>query len=71
MNSQYAKALLHFVPEHERTSCSDENVRNAYTTPGRAGYPRCTRCALLKASESESYADMLELEMVRVKLPEE
>ena len=46
------KALLH-EPMHSRTSCSDENIANAYTTPGRGNYPRCNRCALLRAKEDD------------------
>jgi hypothetical protein len=34
------------VPEHQRTSCSDENSNgNEYFN--EFGYPRCCRCALL------------------------
>lgn len=33
------------VPNHDRTSCSDENLANAY--PNNMGYVRCVRCAFL------------------------
>lgn len=71
MNSSEAKTLLLFVPDHTRTSCSDSNISNDYTTPGRGGYPRCTRCALLSAANSEFYAETLSLDSIRVLLPEE
>lgn len=71
MRQSDAKTLLKFVPEHNRTSCSDENVQNGYTTAGRGGYPRCTRCALLRAVESLGYAKILEVESINVKLPNE
>lgn len=51
--------LLSLVPEHQRTSCSDESPTNGYTTSGRGGAPRCTRCALLKAQKSEDFASNL------------
>jgi hypothetical protein len=42
--------LLEFIneiaPEHDRTSCSDENLNgNQYFN--ESGAPRCTRCAFL------------------------
>jgi hypothetical protein len=42
--------LLNFInelaPEHDRTSCSDDNLNgNQYFN--ECGYPRCARCALL------------------------
>lgn len=70
MKQSDAKTLLKFVPEHSRTSCSDDNIANSYTTAGRGGYPRCTRCALLKAIESLGYAKTLTTETIQVKLPE-
>lgn len=39
------------TPEHTRTSCSDDNLANAYAPPEH-GRPRCIRCALIKAAES-------------------
>jgi hypothetical protein len=38
-------ALDVLVPEHGRTSCSDDNRINGFGPSG--GYPRCDRCALL------------------------
>lgn len=70
MKQTDAKILLKFVPEHNRTSCSDDNVSNGYTTAGRGGYPRCTRCALLKAIESLGYSKTLSVATIDVKLPE-
>lgn len=70
MKQSEAKTLLKFVPEHSRTSCSDDNVANSYTTAGRGGYPRCARCALLKAVESLGYAKNLKVATIDVKLPE-
>lgn len=43
--------ILKFV-DHSRTSCSDEDVGNAYTTSGRGGAFRCNRCALLVAADT-------------------
>lgn len=37
--------------KHTRTSCSDDNVCNGHTTPGRGGNVRCTKCALIEAVE--------------------
>lgn len=42
--------ILKFV-DHSRTSCSDEDRSNAYTTSGRGGAFRCNRCALLEAAD--------------------
>lgn len=41
---QYAETLLLFVPEHDRTSCSDEDPKNCSYHTGRI---RCKRCELL------------------------
>lgn len=38
------ETLLSIHPDHERTSCDDDNPRNSGT---RAGRVRCTRCCLL------------------------
>lgn len=70
MKQSEAKTLLKFVPKHSRASCSDDNVANGFTTAGRGGYPRCTRCALLRAVESLGYAKTLSVETIDVKLPE-
>lgn len=41
---------LELVAEyHTRTSCSDSNPCNDYTTHGRGGTPRCERCLILAA----------------------
>lgn len=50
-----ARVLLHLVPEHERTSCSDELPMNWYTTEGRRGHPRCMRCALLRTMADRAW----------------
>ena len=35
-------------PEHDRTSCNDENLYNAsYGPDDRGGHGRCRRCGLL------------------------
>ena len=47
MQKELAELLLQVVKRHERTSCSDENHSNGYTTEGRGSYPRCSRCYLL------------------------
>lgn len=62
--------LVEILPllEHNRTSCSDENVANFYTTAGRGGYPRCPRCAVLKAIEDSNKYPIVELD-IRVKVP--
>lgn len=70
MNRDEAKRLLEFVPDHQRTSCSDDKIANGYTTPGRRGHPRCNRCALLKAAQSDEYAAGLRLDEIIVRLPE-
>lgn len=50
--------FLAFV-DHSRTSCSDAEINNGYTTSGRGGNFRCNRCALLNAkrewTEEESW----------------
>lgn len=69
MTSAEAQLLLQHRPEHDRTSCSDEQIRNHYTTEGRGGWPRCQRCSLLKAILDPEYAAKLTVE-VRVRLPE-
>ncbi|MFE1816458.1 hypothetical protein [Metapseudomonas otitidis] len=70
MDKHEAKTLLNFVPNHTRTSCSDENIANWHTTAGRDGYPRCTRCALLRASLDHEYGEDLNVSEIRVRLPE-
>lgn len=40
--------LLNIIrPEHDRTSCSDENIFNGFHT-ATGFHPRCRRCALLQ-----------------------
>ena len=55
-------ALLAVFPEHDRTSCSDDNVANGFYSRSDNG-PRCTRCALLEAEEwnGEDFEFSLEL----------
>lgn len=36
--------------EHQRTSCSDDDPSNGYTTAGQGGHLRCTKCGLINAS---------------------
>jgi chorismate mutase len=53
------------TPEHERTSCSDENQSNAYRN--EMGYPRCARCYLLCRMEyGETLASVRERVNVEV-----
>ena len=41
------------APEHERTSCDDNNLINAaYALDDHGGYGRCYRCTLLVAASS-------------------
>lgn len=49
------ETLLRYVPEHSRTTCSDEKPSNGYTTGGRGGAPRCQRCALVTALRDPAY----------------
>ena len=50
-----AKTLVDkIVPEHDRTSCSDEDWHcNEYAND--MGYPRCTRCAFLYFLKYEEF----------------
>jgi hypothetical protein len=60
--------------EHSRNSCSDEKPVNWYTTMGRGGYPRCKRCALLKAYEDTEFLESLTVSRTveyHVQLPSE
>ena len=41
------------APEHDRTSCTDENLNNGHGTETRL--PRCRRCQLLKAQQRGSW----------------
>ena len=47
---QHVDVLLAAVPNHECTSCSDDNPTNYYEDHGR---PRCKRCALLRIKKDE------------------
>jgi hypothetical protein len=47
--AEAAARLDEIAPEHERTSCDDGNLANAY--PNTEGYIRCLRCALLRADD--------------------
>ena len=67
------KRLLRYVPEHSRTSCSDDSPSNSYTTYGRGGAPRCVRCALLAALGDPKYRAELSVGLrceVLVSVPE-
>ena len=46
------------VPEHGRTSCSDENLDNQYRHP-ESGYARCLRCYLLSRLGEVEYIEDL------------
>lgn len=35
-------------PEHDRTSCSDDNLDNGFYSRGDKWYGRCTRCMYLE-----------------------
>jgi hypothetical protein len=43
------------APKHDRTSCSDLNVRNAYAND--QGHYRCARCVLLTGLDNGFAAD--------------
>jgi hypothetical protein len=57
VTKELAKMLL-TVTEHSRTSCSDENPSNGYTTEGRNGHPRCGRCLLLDVTTGDGSATL-------------
>lgn len=52
--STYASAYVdEIAPEHERTSCDDDNLHNAaYGMDDHGGHGRCRRCTLLAAAHS-------------------
>jgi len=65
-----AKELIDILcPEHDRTSCNDENIGNGFshkfdefsddflTTIDSEDFPRCGRCALLQIERGESTDD--------------
>lgn len=68
MNKKTANSLLAIESEHGRTSCSDTHPINWYTTEGRGNYPRCTRCALLKAKSDPNFAVAWNIIPARVEL---
>lgn len=42
--------INYIAPEHDRTSCSDEDLYNAaYSPTDFDGYGRCYRCTLISA----------------------
>lgn len=45
------------APEHDRTSCSDEDTCNGWRTAGKDG-PRCVRCALMEHPYWEDNFDL-------------
>lgn len=47
ITKELAEALLLIDTEHDRTSCSDDNVVNGYGSSG-GNWPRCNRCLLLE-----------------------
>lgn len=48
------------APEHERTSCTDENIYNsAYGVEDHYGHGRCYRCCLIAAQRSADETDAL------------
>lgn len=58
-----ARPALLGLLQHERTSCSDENPSNGYSTSGRGGYPRCAKCMLMNLSEADLGEVDLELRL--------
>ncbi|URD41477.1 hypothetical protein M6G63_18815 [Pseudomonas sp. BYT-5] len=52
--SKYASAYVDAIaPEHERTSCDDDNLYNAACGPDdHQGHGRCHRCTLLAAAHN-------------------
>lgn len=49
-----AKQLIDLIlPEHERTSCSDDNIENGfYSRNGETWHGRCSRCMMLEILKS-------------------
>lgn len=55
-----SKYIDKIAPEHERTSCTDENLYNsAYGLDDHNGHGRCYRCTLIAAQRSADTADAL------------
>jgi len=49
MRIETAKDLLDFIyPEHDRTTCSDNNLNNGFYSRNEDGFGRCTRCMYLE-----------------------
>lgn len=73
-----AKELIDVLcPEHNRTSCSDENIGNGFshksdefgnysTTIDSVDFPRCGRCALLEIERGKSTDDDKVLESITI-----
>jgi len=53
-------------PEHDRSSCSDDNLINA--EPNSSGYVRCIRCALLRAQVDKDYGKLLQCNELSINL---
>ena len=49
--------VLMLFPEHERTSCSDDNVVNGFYMDDTIGC-RCTRCGILEILNDEMPSDL-------------
>ena len=47
------------VPEHNRTSCSDEDKNNGFYSRNCEGYGRCTRCMWLEIIDGVDIPDVL------------
>ncbi len=49
-----ARDLLDFIyPEHDRTSCSDNDIQNGFYSRNEQGFGRCTRCMYLQILQGE------------------
>lgn len=51
------------ITDHNRSSCTDEEPINHYSTEARNGTPRCVRCALLKVAEGWTFPDEYEVDV--------
>lgn len=47
-----AQTLLDSTPNHDRTSCSDDNLSNGYGSSS-SDWPRCQRCLLLEVVQGK------------------
>jgi hypothetical protein len=70
ISQEDAKVFLKYL-EHCRTSCSDDNPGNWYTTDGRGGHPRCDRCMMLKAASDKDFANTVEIVSIEAVQPSE